>query len=53
MLAVIVHNMDLAAWCKAHPERRMDPKREFGRLLAVLDRLREHYGADARAEGRQ
>ena len=56
LLHVVVENRDVAAWCTAQEARpggaRPDPKKEFGRLLGVLDRLRELYGADARAEDR-
>ena len=46
-LWVVVSNADIPAWCSHQAERtgrKPDPKKEFGRLIATLDRLRARLG---------
>ena len=50
LLWVIVENKEISAWCcmfsEHHGVKKPDPKLEFGRLLAGLDQLAEHYGVN-------
>lgn len=48
LLWVVILNRDVKSWCDEEAKRlgetlRPDPKKVFGRLLAVLDRLAEHF----------
>lgn len=53
---VVVLNGDVAAWVRANAaapwphDRKLDSKKEFGKLLHMLSRLAEHYGIDSRRD---
>jgi len=49
--AVVIRNTPLPIWCKSFAARRIE--RETGKLLGILDRLAEHYGAEIEAQERR
>lgn len=53
LLWVVVLDRDVRAWCDNSAARlgaRPDERKAFGRLLAVLDRLAEHFGTQRQAQ---
>lgn len=46
LVHVLIHNMDIAAWCRMHRDDKLDRKREMGKLLAALTHLVEIMGVD-------
>ena len=57
LLWVIVENKEISAWCcmfsEHHGVKKPDAKLEFGRLLAGLDQLAEHYGVNSERDRKQ
>ena len=54
LIWVVIENKEIPAWCSMFREhygvKKPDTKQEFGRMLAGLDQLAEHYGVDTNSD---
>lgn len=46
IVAVLIHNMDIAAWCRMHRNDKLERRKEMGKLLGALTHLVELMGVD-------